>query len=105
MAVIRGPHIRSRLTPSAQLARITHHGVLGHGLVVARLVEDGWIVVDVLDGHIEGAHIVQRRQAVIRGLHRDEDEFLVDGLVAVEDVRRHNDAGGRMDDKLGSIEG
>jgi len=75
-----------------QWAGATHLGIFRHGLVIARLIEGGGIIVDVLDGHVEGADVVQRGQAVIRGLDGDEDELLVDGLVAIEGVGGENHA-------------
>jgi len=87
-----------------QWAAVTHLGIFRHGLVIARLVEGGGIVVDVLDGHVEGADVVQWGQAVIRGLDGDEDELLVDGLVAIEGVGGEDHARRGVDEELGPLE-
>ena len=52
--------------------------------VVVGSVEDGGVVVDVLDLDGDGAHVLQRRLAVVRGLHRHVHLLLAVGLVAVE---------------------
>ena len=58
------------------------------GDVIAGPVEDGRVVVLVLDLDCEGADVLQLRAAVVGGLHGHVDQLLALGLVAVEDLQR-----------------
>ena len=65
--------------------------------VVVGSVEDGGVVVDVLDLDGDGAHVLQRRLAVVRGLHRHVHLLLAVGLVSVEHLKW---LGGQQDSKF-----
>lgn len=109
-AVIRGPRVWQAVVDRVgqleldSVGQETHLGIFRHGFVVARLVEGGCIVVDVLDGNVEGANVVQWGQTIIRGLDGDEDELLVDRLVTIECVGGEDYARAGIDKELGSLE-
>lgn len=50
-------------------------------------VENRRIVVFVLDGHFDGAHVVQMRVPVVRGSYRQVHFFVPSGFVSVERLR------------------
>ena len=71
--------------------RETGHGLdfdphLGDGDVVVGAVEDGRVVVLVLDFDGQGADVLELRSTFIRGLHGHVDQLLPVGLVAVENL-------------------
>ena len=63
--------------------QLTH---LRDGHVVDGSVEYGGIVVDVLDPHLQRAHVLERWLPLVRRLHRHVNQLLAVGLVAVEDL-------------------
>ena len=60
---------------------------LRDGHVVDGAVEDGGVVVDVLDAHPQRTHVLERRPPLVRRLHRHVRQLLAVGLVAVEDLK------------------
>ena len=64
----------------------TLESYLSHRDVVVRPVEDGWVVIDVPDGHGDGADVLQRGLALVTRLDRDVDQLLSLGFVSVENL-------------------
>jgi len=54
------------------------------------LVEDGSVVVDIQDGHIETANGLKRRTAIVGGFDVDEGHFFPVRLVPVENLIRQS---------------
>lgn len=81
-------HYRISIFPLKEGARIKERGVDTHDFV-----EDGRVVVDVLDGDFEGADVVQLGPAIVRGEYGQVDLLLAGRLVPVEHVSRPYQAG------------
>jgi len=74
----------TRMYPTARYHIILYEWCTHH------FVENRWVVVLVLNGHFDGAHVVQMRFSVVRGSHRQVHFFFTRRFVPVEHLRITN---------------